>query len=257
MIKAAFFDIDCTLYSWANRRYVESGVKAIKAAQKKGLKVFLCTSRPYHSMYHFGVMDLGIHWDGWVACAGGVSCIKNKIIYEEPLDEKTVRSFVKLAQKEGLMMQLVTPKSRYYTAEKNEYYQKFAETFEEPDAPVHPYHGKRVSTMLLFAPESYDEEFKQAFPQLSFFRFHEYGIEVTDQPKSKGRGAKAILDALGISKDEAIGFGDDYADITMKDGVGTFVAMGNAREEVKKEANFITADIDDDGIAKGLAHFGY
>ena len=36
-------------------------------------------------------------------------------------------------------------------------------------------------------------------------------------------------------------------------GIG--VAMGNGEEEVKAVADFVTADIDDDGIEKALKHF--
>ena len=46
MIKAAFFDVDNTLYSWKKKEFVLSGIESIKAIQKKGVKVFLCSSRP-------------------------------------------------------------------------------------------------------------------------------------------------------------------------------------------------------------------
>jgi len=36
-------------------------------------------------------------------------------------------------------------------------------------------------------------------------------------------------------------------------GIG--VAMGNAAEPTKSAADYVTADIDDDGIAKALKHF--
>lgn len=31
--------------------------------------------------------------------------------------------------------------------------------------------------------------------------------------------------------------------------------MGNAREEVKKVADYVTADVDDGGIKKAIGHF--
>ena len=37
-------------------------------------------------------------------------------------------------------------------------------------------------------------------------------------------------------------------------GIG--VAMGNAVEEAKAATNYVTADIDDDGIEKALKYFG-
>lgn len=257
MIKAAFFDVDCTLYSWEEHRFIPSGIEAIKKAKKQGLKVFLCSSRPYHSMKHFGCMDLGIAWDGWVGSGGAVACYKNKILHQEAVDPRVAKDFLRFAKTQGCMAQVVGPKSRYYSEEPNEYFDRFVETFSEPYAPAHPFRGGVVVGFLLFAPESFDQAFKDGCPELHFSRFHPYGVDVVPRPRSKGRGAKAILDHLGIAKEEAVGFGDDLADIDMLDGIGNLVAMGNGREEVKQAATFVTTDIAEDGIVNGLAHFGY
>ena len=71
-IKAAFFDVDWTLYDHHNRRYVPSGIEAIKRLKQKGVMVFVCSARPYESLKQFGVFDLGIAWDGYIACAGAL-----------------------------------------------------------------------------------------------------------------------------------------------------------------------------------------
>ena len=55
---------------------------------------------------------------------------------------------------------------------------------------------------------------------------------------------------------QTMAFGDGENDITMLKCVGIGVAMGNGKEELKKEADYVTADIDDDGIEKALIHFG-
>ncbi|MBQ6493779.1 MAG: HAD hydrolase family protein [Erysipelotrichaceae bacterium] len=44
--------------------------------------------------------------------------------------------------------------------------------------------------------------------------------------------------------------------MTMLKFAGIGVAMGNAGEALKKEADYVTEHIDDDGIAKALIHFG-
>ena len=56
--------------------------------------------------------------------------------------------------------------------------------------------------------------------------------------------------------EEIIAFGDGENDIGMLQLAGIGVAMGNAEEVVKQNADYITADIDDDGIEKALRHFG-
>lgn len=51
-------------------------------------------------------------------------------------------------------------------------------------------------------------------------------------------------------------FGDGGNDISMLEYVGIGVAMGNANPPVKERADFVTKDIDDDGIEYALRHFG-
>ena len=52
----------------------------------------------------------------------------------------------------------------------------------------------------------------------------------------KGNAVNAVLNYYGLSKDEAIAFGDGRNDIEMLEAVGTGVAMGNAIDEVKARA---------------------
>ena len=50
-------------------------------------------------------------------------------------------------------------------------------------------------------------------------------------------------------------FGDGGNDISMLRHAAIGVAMGNASDEVKAAANYVTASVDDDGIKKALEHF--
>ena len=51
-------------------------------------------------------------------------------------------------------------------------------------------------------------------------------------------------------------FGDGGNDIAMLQHAGVGVAMGNAMDEVKKAADFVTTSVDEDGIVNALRHFG-
>ena len=51
-------------------------------------------------------------------------------------------------------------------------------------------------------------------------------------------------------------FGDGQNDIEMLRHAAVGVAMGNAAEEVRRAADYVTASIDDDGVALALRHFG-
>ncbi|WP_106497768.1 HAD hydrolase family protein [Lentibacillus sp. Marseille-P4043] len=51
-------------------------------------------------------------------------------------------------------------------------------------------------------------------------------------------------------------FGDGLNDIEMLTEVGTGIAMGNGVSELKKVADYVTVDVDENGIVKGLQQFG-
>ena len=64
----------------------------------------------------------------------------------------------------------------------------------------------------------------------------------------KGNAVNAVLKYYGFTKDEAIAFGDGKNDIEMLEAVGTGVAMGNAKDEVKSKANKICKSVEEDGV---------
>ena len=64
-----------------------------------------------------------------------------------------------------------------------------------------------------------------------------------------------VLDYFNINKEEAMAFGDGGNDISMLKYVGTGVAMGNAKDNVKAIADYITDSVQEDGIVSALKHF--
>ncbi len=64
-----------------------------------------------------------------------------------------------------------------------------------------------------------------------------------------------IMDMYGINQNETIAIGDNYNDVGMIEYAGMGVAMGNAPEEIRSSAGFITDTNNNDGVAKALSHF--
>ena len=50
-------------------------------------------------------------------------------------------------------------------------------------------------------------------------------------------------------------FGDGENDIQMLKFAGVGIAMGNADDEVKAAADYVTDSVDENGIEKALRHF--
>ena len=70
--------------------------------------------------------------------------------------------------------------------------------------------------------------------------------------KLKERGIDTLARHLGYTADNVMAFGDGINDSEMIAHVGLGVAMGNALPELKQMAQYVTSDIEDDGILNAL-----
>lgn len=82
-----------------------------------------------------------------------------------------------------------------------------------------------------------------------------FWYKYTKKGVTKEDSIRIVCDACGISADDIVAFGDDYADIGMLKMAGIGVAMGNAIDEVKDIADVVIGTNDDDGIANYLGCF--
>jgi Cof subfamily protein (haloacid dehalogenase superfamily) len=76
-----------------------------------------------------------------------------------------------------------------------------------------------------------------------------------DKDVNKGTALKALADQWGIRREEVMAIGDSLNDCEMITYAGIGVAMENAHPEIKKIANYITANNNDSGVAKAIEKF--
>ena len=74
-------------------------------------------------------------------------------------------------------------------------------------------------------------------------------VDVLNEGVSKAKGIAHLAENLGIKREEIITVGDNFNDIEMLQYAGLGVAMGNAANEVKEKADYVTASNEDDGLA--------
>lgn len=77
-------------------------------------------------------------------------------------------------------------------------------------------------------------------------------IQIMGKMSSKENALKILFEELGIAPERTIAFGDDLNDVGMMKYCGYSVAMGNALEEVKAVARWLTSSNDLDGLAEVL-----
>ena len=80
-------------------------------------------------------------------------------------------------------------------------------------------------------------------------------IEVNPAGVNKAKGLIKVCSRLGISMEEVIAMGDSLNDIEMIKAAGCGVAMGNAQNELKKAADWITDTNVEDGVAKAIRYW--
>ena len=73
--------------------------------------------------------------------------------------------------------------------------------------------------------------------------------EISPQNVDKGVGLRKLCAETGISLQQTIAVGDEGNDVAMIKAAGLGVAMGNAPESIKEQADWVTADCDHDGVA--------
>ena len=113
---------------------------------------------------------------------------------------------------------------------------------------------------LKICVEIFDSEaaqtLKQALPDCDCIRFSDgYWYKFTKKTATKEHAIVQLCRRLGISTENVMAFGDDYADIGMLKLCGRGVAMGNALDEVKAAADVTIGTNDEEGIAEYLKNF--
>jgi hydroxymethylpyrimidine pyrophosphatase-like HAD family hydrolase len=86
-------------------------------------------------------------------------------------------------------------------------------------------------------------------------RSQPYYLDVTHRDANKGFVADYLSQALGIPQAEIATIGDQPNDVLMFRRSGFSIAMGNASDEVKRQASAVTDSYDDEGFAKAIERF--
>ena len=99
------------------------------------------------------------------------------------------------------------------------------------------------------------QEIREKFPDLAFSNATTFNMEINSADAGKGKGLVALGKILGISREEIMACGDAANDWDMLQMAGFPVVMGNADEETKKLAAFVTKSNEEDGVAYAVEQY--
>lgn len=80
-------------------------------------------------------------------------------------------------------------------------------------------------------------------------------IQINHVEADKYHGVQALLDITGVSKEAVLGIGDSSNDSPLFRNAGLKVAMGNATDALKAEADHVVSTVDEDGFAEAMERF--
>lgn len=254
MIKAAFFDIDGTLVSFNTHRVPESAIQAIENLRRQGVKIFLATGR--HPIW---VKNIGFVFDGFVALNGGYCTTRTgEVIYKQALSADDFKAMLKYQQEVEPFSCACVLDNQICINYVNDIAQGVYNLvgIEAPEvSDINQFADIPVYQLIAFFNSEQEKDIMKVMPHSVAARWHPDFADVVPLGINKAVGIQHVLSRYGISQEETIAFGDGGNDIAMLRYAGIGVAMGNAADEVKAEADYVTSSVDEDGIAKALARY--
>ncbi|MEG0453131.1 MAG: HAD family hydrolase [Coprobacillus sp.] len=251
--KAFFFDIDGTLA--VNGVVPCSTVKALNQLKMKGYYIFICTGRPYHYAYkHYHQ-----YADGFITSNGRYIVYNDKVLMDKPLLSHQIQYFMNVMRKYHCGFGFIDQDKGFLEVHdesmaeemKGAYYPGYYRTdFKDCD----------VSGYMFDIYFSNHQDFELAQEELKDKvilneHFPHPSADATIKGVDKGDGIDCVLQYFDIDIRNAFAFGDGANDICMFEHVSHGIAMGNAIDELKDIAEYVTSAIDNDGIYNALKQY--
>lgn len=265
MIKHLFSDMDGTVLN-SKGEICEVNINAIK---KSRLPFTLVSARSPQKMENI-INTLGI--DGIHVSFNGALIFEKKnneniILYRQPLDFIVAKNLV------------LDIRDKFPSTGISLYDELNWNIDLETDAIIGEYNIVKVAYSIVDFKEFFKEEKdiykvsfieynKEIFEEIVDYVQKQYSneeltfqqslngyLEITHMNAKKSKGIEFISDFEKLTKNELAAFGDGQNDIPMFETVGYSVVMGNATDDVKKYADYVTKSNNEDGVAYAIENF--
>lgn len=255
-IKAIFFDIDGTLRDFQTKRIPDSAKEALLEARKAGILLFIATGRHKLEMEEENLLE-GIPFDGYVTLNGQYCYRGDRIIYDLPIDPGEVERTLMFLEEEPFPCMFMEGDRMYINMVNHivEKVQMDIGTRIPPVLNVERAKKQRIYQIIPYVSCDMEQKLKKHLCGCEFMRWHdEMGCDVIPAGGSKWNGIMKMAEHYGFSAGEMAAIGDGNNDISMITGAGLGIAMGNASDEVKRAAGYVTDSIETDGLKKAVFH---
>ena len=270
-IKLIALDLDGTLLG-SEKQLSDVDRESLERAAEKGIEIVPATGRFYRGMPQV-IRELPfVHYVISVNGAQVYDVTENKTVCSSEIPwERAVSVMERLDETDviydcyqdgwGWMTKALYDKAEEYAA--NIHSLKMIKELRTPVPELKAYLKERAlgvqKIQIFFKDMKLREEALKALPKefsdLVVTTSIVNNIEINSREATKGIALRKLAEYLDIPVAQTMAFGDDTNDITMLEEAGIGVAMGNAYEEVKRAADYVTDSCDECGVANAIKHF--
>ena len=265
MTKLIALDLDGTLTD-DKKNITSHTLEALMQVQHQGVRVVLASGRPPYGMRPLARQLHLEQYGGIILCYNGghvEDCTTGEVYVERQLPEEVLPMLHRFQQESGMTL-MTYYEDKIYTEHPDDEYvgisafnnkmQVVGLTDFVSQAP------RPLNKCLMVGPHDkqvvWEKKIREATSsQLYVCHSTPYFIEILPKGIDKGPSLVSLCHRLGISPSEMMTFGDSNNDKQMILLAGIGVAMGNADDDIRQVADFVTLDNNSDGVAHALKHF--
>lgn len=257
-IELLAIDLDGTLLNSAKCISGATAMALRRAADERGVRVVLASARPPRSVMPFHVeLDLDtpmINYNGALVYDPS----DERVVMHRPLSLRTAREIVRLARARYPQV-LVSAEilDRWYTDRLDQDYATETAKQHAPDmiAPIDLWLTEAVTKLLLLGDPRRLSKIAQAIQerfahQVAMVQTEDFLLQIMHATVSKALALRTVAAELAVPRERVMAIGDNANDVGMLQWAGVGVAVANAAAPALAVANLVTADHDDDGVAK-------
>ncbi len=252
--KIIFFDIDGTILSEKSQKILPSTRKAIKKARENGHLAVINTGRCDYLVEKELKEDIG--FDGYLLGCGTSIKFEEKDLMHQMLSHETAMEVIKELRNckidgvlEGEWGDYIDDYENMHTDLFKKFIREKSFIFKKWDDP-----NLIIDKLFVYTDKNSNLScFMNKFIHVFDFIDRENGFwEIVPKGFSKASGIQYLIDYLGMEISDTVAIGDSNNDISMLSYAHTSIAMGNSSKAVLEMANYITTDVDEDGIENAL-----
>ncbi|ERI07538.1 Cof-like hydrolase [Aneurinibacillus aneurinilyticus ATCC 12856] len=255
--KLAAIDIDGTLLN-DEYKITEENKKALRAVEEEGIHIVLCSGRAPLSVTPL-LEEIGI--DGYFICHNGAVTSHSKtkeILNEAGFSIHSLKNVLDYCRKENIHTDFCTALDMYTeNLDREDVRAMYAKYLAEPKLVEDALSVE--DKLVKFTLFGTDAQLNKAYEELTAMnlpvqtlRSGPFYIDLIDRATSKGAALSNLANYLNIPLSETIAIGNYYNDLDMITMAGMGIAVGNAPQDVKQQADMVVASNNESGVAKAL-----